>query len=147
MAGLMACAAERVIMAYRGKANTDAALSNFVLTEWLSGAARNRPRPIQDRVSRVSPRAQRVERVQEFAGVHHGSPALEDFVDKAGVDLRILVRAAILKDDQAIVGVAGLQQRGKNHPAGGDAEEDKRVDLPRPQNHVEICSGEGADPV
>ena len=63
------------------------------------------------------------------------------------MDFRVLVRAAIAEDDEAKIFVGGVEERGEDDAAGGDAEEDERLDFARAKDHAEVRAGEGADAV
>ena len=55
------------------------------------------------------------------------------------------VGAAVFDDGEAEIGVGGFEQSGEHHTAGGDAEEDQRVNVVGAEDHGEIGAGEGAD--
>lgn len=76
----------------------------------------------------------------------HNFPSLrEEFFDKDFVKYRVAVGAAVCNYGGLVVGVAGVEQSGENHSAGGDAEQHQRCDVARSQDHVEVRSGESAD--
>ena len=63
------------------------------------------------------------------------------------MQFEIEVGAAVLDDDEAVIGVCGLEEGGENDAAGGDAEEDERFDVVGAKDHVEVGAREGADAV
>jgi len=62
------------------------------------------------------------------------------------MDLRVAVEAGVGEDHQAVVEVGGLAQGRQDHAAGRDPGQDQRVDLPCPQEHVEVAAREAAHP-
>jgi hypothetical protein len=84
---------------------------------------------------------------EEFGGGEDRGLAGKDFIHEAGVDVGIEVGTTILDDDEAVVGVGGMEQRGKDDATGGDAEEDEGVNFFGAQDHGEVGAGEGADAV
>lgn len=81
------------------------------------------------------------------AAVRTVPPALEESVHQARTQVGVSIEAAVAHDDGSVICVAGVEERRQDHTAGGDAKEDQRVDLPRPQDHLQVCAREGADAV
>ncbi len=84
---------------------------------------------------------------EEFAGGQDLCLGGEELVEQAGIQLRVEVGAAVLDDNQAVIGVGGFAEGGEYDAAGGDAEEDKRFDVVGAEDHFEVGAGEGADAV
>jgi len=57
------------------------------------------------------------------------------------------VGATVLDDRKPEIGVGGFDQSGKHDTAGGDAEQDERVNVVDAQNHGEVGACEGAHAV
>jgi hypothetical protein len=55
------------------------------------------------------------------------------------------VGAAVLDDSEAEVVVDGFEQSREHDTAGGNAEEDKRVNVVGAEDHPEVGSGESTD--
>lgn len=59
----------------------------------------------------------------------------------------VLVGAAVAQNDEAIIGVGGMEEGREDDAAGGDAEQDERLDFAGAEDHVEVRASEGADAV
>jgi hypothetical protein len=85
--------------------------------------------------------------VDEFAGGEDLRAFGEELVEQGVMQFEIDVRAAVLDDDEAVVGVSGLEEGGEDDAAGGDAEEDERFDIIGAKDHFKVGACEGADAV
>jgi hypothetical protein len=63
------------------------------------------------------------------------------------MQFQIEIGAAVLDDDEAVIGVGGFEKRGKDDAAGGNAEEDERFNVIGAEDHFEVSAGEAADAV
>ena len=84
---------------------------------------------------------------QQLSRSHYSTSAWKEFLQQHTVHIRFLIRAAVFHHDHTIIRIDGIEQRGENHAAGRDSKHHQRVDVLRAQDHVEIGSGEGTDPV
>lgn len=84
---------------------------------------------------------------EEIGGGEDSCAVGEEFIEEAGVEFGVEVGAAVAEDDEAIIGVGGMEQSGEDDAAGGDAEEDERVDFAGAEDHFEVRACEGADAV
>ena len=63
------------------------------------------------------------------------------------MQLLVEIGTTVFDDDKAVIGICGFPNCRKNDTAGGDAKEDQGVDVVSAEDHFEIGTGEGADPV
>src|SRR5580698_3057817 len=63
------------------------------------------------------------------------------------MQLRVRVGATISDDDNAIIGVRGMEHGGQNYAAGGDAPHDERINILRAQDHFQVCASKSVDAV
>jgi hypothetical protein len=61
------------------------------------------------------------------------------------VEFGVGIEAAVADDDEAVVGIAGVEEGREDDAAGGDAEEDQGVDFLGAQDHLQIGALKGAD--
>jgi hypothetical protein len=82
-----------------------------------------------------------------LVGPEDGCETREHFLNETVVNFCIEVSTAILDHDQSVVGVTGMKKSGENNATCCDPEQDERIDIPCPKDHIEVGSGKGADPV
>ena len=57
------------------------------------------------------------------------STTRKELLNETGVQFRILIKTTVLHDNEAIVAITRVHQGGEHDSAGGDAEEDQRINL------------------
>ena len=63
------------------------------------------------------------------------------------MDFLVLVGAAILDDEQPVVGIGGVAGGGQDYPAGGVAQHYDGFDVVGPQRHIKVGAVQGVDSV
>jgi hypothetical protein len=66
----------------------------------------------------------------------------EDLLEQDAVNFIVAIRAAVAGNGEAVVGVGSMTQRGENDTTRGNTGKDQRIDIVRPEDHVEIRSVE-----
>jgi hypothetical protein len=85
--------------------------------------------------------------VEELDGGEDVGLAGKELVEQAVMQFRVEVGAAILEDDDAVVGVGGFEESGENDAAGGDAEEGEGIYVVGAEDHLKVGACKGADAV
>lgn len=75
---------------------------------------------------------------------HYVRSAREHLFDKSVVNLGLTVSAGVGEDNNVIIEIEALADRGKDDTTGRDSAEDNRVDVMGSQDAAEACVGEHA---